>query len=158
VHAPGGVVVRIEKVSVLRNLGAVTRSPHFHDKRFEEPARVREVPFRRTHVRHRLDHEVFRDQVAAKTGREISDRPVTLEQLFGMRPRIRRPRLDFRAAARRLGHESLGGFQGELAFLFQLFLAGLDHLVVHRFLHPVLDKLLTEVLVLLYPRSAMSGR
>ena len=65
--------------------------------------------------------------------------------------------LDFAAAARRLGHESLGRFQGKSAFLFQLFLAGFDHLIVLRFLDALFNKLLANTLFVFDARRAVSG-
>ncbi len=159
VHVARGVVVRIEEVSVLRNLGAIPRLPDFDDKRLEEPARMREMPLCRTHVRHRLDDAIFRLEIAAKARREIAHCPVTFEQLFRERTRIDLPSGNFVGAARRLGHKGLGRFQNGLtAFLFELFLARLDHLVVGGFLDSILDKMLAHIFIVLDSRGAVAGR
>src|SRR6266487_1932215 len=73
VHVAGGVVVRIKKISVLRDFGAITRTEFFKDKRLEKPRRMREVPFCRTYVGHRLDDIIFRFETCAQTAGEVSD-------------------------------------------------------------------------------------
>ena len=88
-HVARGVVIRIKKISVLRDLGPIARHPDFHDERLEEPARVGEMPFRRAHVRHRLDDAIFRLEIAAETRREIAHRSVTREQFLVARSRLR---------------------------------------------------------------------
>ena len=65
--------------------------------------------------------------------------------------------LDFAAAAGRLGHESLGRFQDNSAFLFQLFPASRDHLIVLRFLDALFDKLLANILFVFAARGAVTG-
>jgi len=95
--------------------------------------------------------------MAAKARREIPHRAVTLEQLFGKRRRISLPSATFARAARRLGHEGLGRFQKRSAFLFELFLPRHYHLVVRRLLDPSLDKVLTDILLVFDPRSAVPG-
>ena len=61
-------------------------------------------------------------------------------------------------AARCLGHEGLGRFQNGSAFLLELFSASLHHLVVDRFLDPVLDKVFSNILFVFHARRAVSGR
>ena len=105
-----------------------------------------------------MDDAIFRLKIAAKARREIPHRAVTLEQLFGKRRRISLPSATFARAARRLGHEDLGRFQNRsAAFLFELFLARLDHLVVRRLLDPILHKVLADIFLVFDSRGAMSG-
>ena len=156
-HITSGVVVRVEEVGVLRHLRAISLHPNLHHKCLEEPTGVREMPFRWTHVRHRLDDAIFGLKIAAKARAEIAHRPVTLQQLFGERTRISLPRANFARAARRLGHEGLGRFQKRSAFLFELFLPRHYHLVVRRLLDPILDKVLADIFLVFDSRGAMSG-
>ena len=155
VHVARRIVVRIEKISILRDFRAIPRHPDFDDKGFEKPTRVGEMPLCWAHVRHGLHHAVFRFEIASKAGCECAHLSVLLEQPLPSPVRFARS-LDFVAAARRLGHESLGRFQDDLAFLFQLFLAGLDHLIVLRFLDAFFDKLLADALFVFDPRCAVS--
>jgi hypothetical protein len=106
-----------------------------------------------------LDDAIFGLKIAAKACAEIAHRPVTFQQVFGERTRISLPGANFVRVARRLGHEGLGRFQnGSAAFLFELFLARLDHLVVCRLLDPILHKVLADIFLVFDSRGAMSGR
>ena len=59
VHVARGIVVGVKKIGVLRNHRAVGRHPNLQNEGLKEPAGVREVPFRRTNVRHRLHDVIF---------------------------------------------------------------------------------------------------
>ena len=69
-HVAGGIIIGVEKIGVLRNVRLVSRHPNFQHERLEKPARVREVPFRRAHIRHRLHDAIFRLQISAKARAE----------------------------------------------------------------------------------------
>src|SRR5262249_53923594 len=56
------VVIRIEETPEVRLEGAIAARVRFEHERLEEPTRVREMPFRRAGVRHRLNLAVFRRQ------------------------------------------------------------------------------------------------
>ena len=88
-HVAGGVVIRIEMVGVLWDLGAVALHPNLHDEGLEKPARVREMPFRRTHVRHRLHDVIFRLERAAKPRGEVADLAELFDQIRGAPARSR---------------------------------------------------------------------
>ena len=85
-HVARGIVVRIKKISVLRNLGAISRHPNFFRMKVSKnQRRVREMPFRRAHVRHRLHDAIFRLQACAQCAGEISDLMKTSKQAFNTR-------------------------------------------------------------------------
>ena len=65
---------------------------------------------------------------------------------------------DFVMTTRCLGREGLGRIQDRSAFLIQRFLVRLDHLVVGRFLDPVLDEVLADVLLVFHSGRPMAGR
>ena len=104
-HIAGGVVIGIKQVGVLRNFRAIARHPDFHDERFEEPARVGEMPLRRAHVGHRLHDVIFRLEIPAKTRREIPDTPIALDQMLAL------VGADIVLAAWSLGHKSVRRLQ-----------------------------------------------
>jgi len=104
-HVAGGVVIGIEKVGVLRNLGAISRHPDFHHESFEKPAGVREVPFRGAHVRHRLHNVIFGLEVPAKMRAEIAHFPILSNQTLAAR--FRASGVDFSLAERCLGHKGV---------------------------------------------------
>src|SRR6266481_4109693 len=54
-----GLVIRIEKMIVLRMKNGVARGVRTKEKRLEEPRRVSHMPLGRTHVGHRLDDVVL---------------------------------------------------------------------------------------------------
>ena len=155
-HIAGGIVVRIEKVSVLRDLRAVTLHPDFHDERLEKPARVREMPFCRTHVGHRLDDVIFRFKIPAKMSAEIADTPEFFNQ--GLATARSEGRRAHRALSGRfLGHEGISRLQ-ESALLCEVFFACFEHLVVRGFLDSVGHELFAQILFLFHARRAMAGR
>ena len=49
-HIASGVVVRIKKISVLRNFGPISRKELFQDKRLEKPGGMSQVPLGRADV------------------------------------------------------------------------------------------------------------
>jgi hypothetical protein len=59
VHFTGSIVVRVEEVGVLRVYRRVVRQSLFKNKGLEKPTRVREMPFRGAHLRHRLDDAIL---------------------------------------------------------------------------------------------------
>ena len=156
-HIAGGVVVGIKKVSVLRNFRAIARHPNFHDERLEEPARVREMPFRRAYVGHRLHDVIFRLQTPAQTRAEIADLAESLDQTPGTRGRRRPEIADLSMTAHRPGHEGVCLFQ-ESAFLLELLFPGFEHLIVRGFFDPVGDKMFAEVLLIFHARRTVPGR
>ncbi len=156
-HVAGGVVVGIEKVGVLRDLGAVPLHPDFHDEGLEKPARVREMPFRRTHVGHRLDDVIFRFETPAKMRAEIAHLPELFNQALGAAARRSGRRARFALSGHHLGHEGIRRLQ-ESALLRELFLAGFEHLVVRGFLNSVGHELLAQILFVFHARRAMAGR
>ena len=72
VHVARGIVVGVEKIGVLRNLRCDTRHPDLQNEGLEEPAGVREMPFRRADVRHRLHDVIFRLERLAQSDSEKS--------------------------------------------------------------------------------------
>src|SRR6202162_6207401 len=70
-HRAGGVVVRIEKISVFRDGIAVTRDPFFQDEGLEKPRGVGEMPFGRAYVRYRLHNTIFCREIFRQFGGEI---------------------------------------------------------------------------------------
>src|SRR5712691_62301 len=46
-HIASGIVVRIKKVSILRNFGPISREELFQDKRFKKPGGMGQVPLSR---------------------------------------------------------------------------------------------------------------
>lgn len=99
---------------------------------------------------------IFRLEIPAKARREIAHPPITFDQMLAVASAIVGP--DFILAAWCLGHESVGRLQNDLPFLLELFLAGLDHLVVRGFLDPVLDQVLADVLFVFDAGRTMAGR
>src|SRR6266568_4097910 len=85
VHVAGRVVVRIEKIGVLRNFGAISGNESFQNKRFEEPGGVGKVPFGWADIRYRLDNTILGLKIRAQSCREVSDLAKTREQIFGTR-------------------------------------------------------------------------
>src|SRR5204863_443998 len=73
VHVACGVIIRIEKVSILRDFCAISRGESFQDKGFEKPGGMRKVPFGRTDIRHRLHDAIFGFETSTQRIREISD-------------------------------------------------------------------------------------
>jgi hypothetical protein len=103
-----------------------------------------------------LHHAIFRFEITAKADRECAYLSILREQSLPSSVRLTVAR-EFAAAARRLRHESLGLFQDNSAFLFELFLAGLDHLIVLRFLEALFDELLANALFIVDPVRAVTG-
>ena len=58
-HIASSVVIRIKKVSVLRNFGVIPWNELFQDKRLEKPGGMCEVPLGRADIGHRLDDVIF---------------------------------------------------------------------------------------------------
>src|SRR5262249_21221955 len=93
VHDTGGVVIRIEEISIFGNGIAIAGLPFFENERFEEPGRVREMPLGRTDVRHRLHNAIFRRKIFSKLRAEVSDFVKTREQILRGRRTFARARL-----------------------------------------------------------------
>src|SRR5437016_8000599 len=72
-HGAGGVVVGIEKVSVLRNGIPISRHPLFQNEGFKKPGGMGEMPLRRADVRHRLNDTIFRRQIFGKSASETAE-------------------------------------------------------------------------------------
>ncbi len=84
------LVVGVEAVLEVRRELAVVRQVRLEDEALVEPGRVREVPFRRTGVVHRLHSLVFVAQRGRKRERQLAAGPQALVQIgnvlsgFGM--------------------------------------------------------------------------
>ena len=97
------------------------------------------MPFRRTHVRHRLHDAIFRLQSAAKPGGEIPHLAKSLDQA--------RERVSISSnVANRSGDDDYAGLAQDSSS-FPFFDARLQHLIVRRFFNPVIDQLFAEILV-----------
>ncbi len=83
VHVARSVIIGIKKVGVFRNFRLVARHPDFQNESLEEPARVREMPFGRADVRHRLHDVIFRLERRAEAFREFPDLVKTRQQAGG---------------------------------------------------------------------------
>ena len=92
VHVACGVVIRIKKICVFGNLGAISGHPFLDDKRFEKPGGMRKVPFGRADVGHRLHNAILRLEALAKSRGKIPDFVKTGEQLLGARQICERTR------------------------------------------------------------------
>src|SRR5436305_11099868 len=112
-HVARGVVVGIKKVGVLGNFRPIVRHPNFDDEGFKEPARMGEMPFGGTHVRHRLYDVVFWMEMATKPRAEIANAAIALDQ--ELRASGVGRGLDFVLTARCLGHEGLGRFHKKVS-------------------------------------------
>src|SRR5580700_8481871 len=73
VHVAGGIVVGVKQISVLRNFSPIIWNPFLENKRFEKPGGVRQMPFRRAHIRHRLHNAIFGLESRAKRVAETSN-------------------------------------------------------------------------------------
>ena len=96
-HIASGVVVRIKKISVLRNFSAISRKELFQNERLEKPGGMGEVPLGRADVGHRLDDAIFRLKPRAQRIREFSNFVKTSQQAF----RARAARSEMRLFSRR---------------------------------------------------------
>src|SRR6202035_122992 len=100
-HIASSVVVRIKKISVLRNFRAISRKKLFQDERLEKPSRMGKVPFGRADVGDRLYDVILRFKPRAQPIRKISDLVKTSTQAFSTRP----PRIEMRLFPRcRIGN------------------------------------------------------
>src|SRR5439155_17006270 len=81
----GSFVIGVEEIAVERMGAPVSGIGRAQDERFEEPARVREVPFGRAGVRHRLDHLVLHRKRTAELLGERAHLPVAVGQAAGPR-------------------------------------------------------------------------
>ena len=72
-HLAGGIVVGIEQISVLRVDRRVIRQSLFEDEGLKKPTGVREMPFRRTHLRNSLDDAILRLKGFAKVFAQLSN-------------------------------------------------------------------------------------
>ena len=72
-HRAGSVVIRIEQKRILRDRRHISGEKFLEDKRFEKPRRMRQMPFRRANIGHRLHNAVFRLQACAECAGEVSD-------------------------------------------------------------------------------------
>src|SRR5437764_10789983 len=135
-HVAGSVVVGIEEVSVLWDFRAIARHPDFHYECLEEPTGVREMPFRRAHIGHRLHDVIFRLQTPAQPRAEIACLAEACDQTLGTRGRCRAEIADLSMTAYLPGHEGVCLFQGS-AFLLEFFFAGFEHLIVRGLLDSV---------------------
>ncbi len=98
---------------------------------------------------------ILRLEIAAKACCEIANAPVALDQL--LTTPTNHPLGADVMAGRCLGHEGVGRLQDGSTFLFQLFPASLDHLIVGRFLNAIRHKLFTEIFFILNPGGAVPG-
>ena len=71
-------VVRVEKVGVSFIQRLVVGVVRAQDERLEKPAYMRQVPFRRAYIFHRLDDVILRDERLAERFSELPDGPVAL--------------------------------------------------------------------------------
>ena len=83
VHVARGIVVGVKKIGVLRNHRAVARHPNLQNEGLKKPAGVREMPFRRADVRHRLHDVIFRFERLTEAFGKIADLAKTSEQSGG---------------------------------------------------------------------------
>ena len=138
-HVAGGVVVGVKEVGVLRHLRLVTGQENFQDEGLKKPAGMREMPFGRADVGHRLHDEIFRLQRFAKTMRKLPDLPVARQhpQLPGCSPADEVHSTQPVPVRRR---RSL-----VCAFLLQFVAPRFDHLIVSRLLDSACDELFPKV-------------
>jgi hypothetical protein len=73
VHLTSGIIVGIEQISVLRVDRRVVRQSFFEDESLKKPARVRKMPFRRTHLGNGLDDAILRLKRLAKAFAQLSN-------------------------------------------------------------------------------------
>lgn len=73
-------VVRVEEVRILRVNRTVVACVRMKNKSLEEPADMREVPFGRTNVFHRLNNAVLRGEWCCQAFRGTSNGSIPLEQ------------------------------------------------------------------------------
>src|SRR2546429_1818577 len=115
-HVAGGIVVGIEEVSVLWDFRAIAWHPDFQYECLEEPTGVREMPFRRAHIGHRLHDVIFRLQTPAQPRAEIAQLAEARDQTLGTRGCRRVEVADLSVTAHCPGHKGVCLFQ-ESAFL-----------------------------------------
>src|SRR5260221_9086504 len=75
------VVVGVEQDPVLRRESSVTRLVRNQDESLEEPRRVREMPFHRTRVGHRLDRAILHRKRRGERARRAANREVCFAPL-----------------------------------------------------------------------------
>ena len=81
-HRAGSVVIRIEQKRIFRDRRHISGDKFLEDKGFEKPRRMRQMPFRRANIGHRLHNAVFRFQIARQQFRKIAHVAKTRAQRF----------------------------------------------------------------------------
>src|ERR1700676_4904607 len=81
-HFTSSIVVGIEQISILRVDRGVIRQSFFDDESFKKPTGVREMPFRRTHLRNGLDDTILRLKSFTKIFAQLSNATVGCAQVI----------------------------------------------------------------------------
>ena len=79
----GLYVVGVEQEGVALVVQAIAGEVGNEDEGLEEPGRVREVPLRRAHVGHGLDHLILRGEAPGQVPTLLADGAVTLQEPTG---------------------------------------------------------------------------
>ena len=91
VTRPDGFVIRVEEISESGVKDVIARGRGHEQECLEKPAGVRQMPFCRADIRHRLDSLVFRREIGGEGLRLVADRgePVALSGAIGDARRYR---------------------------------------------------------------------